>query len=97
MIKYYFEWDETKNRLNQKKHGVSFEEAKTVFFDGRALEFYDDAHSEWENRYLMLGLSSRLRMLLVCYCLRGRGNVIRIISARKPTKNERKLYLEEMP
>jgi len=96
MIHYQFEWDERKNRFNKKKHGISFEEAKSVFFDERALEFYDDEHSEWENRYLLLGLSCRLRMLLVCFCLRAEGSVIRIISARRPTKKEKHLYLEEI-
>jgi uncharacterized protein len=97
MVYFTFEWDERKNRINKRKHGVSFEEAKTVFFDERAFEFYDDEHSEWENRYLILGSSCKLRLLLVCYCLRAGGSVIRIISARKPTKKERKLYLEEIP
>ena len=83
-----FEWDERKNRENQRKHAVSFEEAQTVFFDENAVEFYDDEHSEWEDRFLLLGLSFRLRMLLVCHCLRESGSVIRIVSARKATKND---------
>jgi len=87
-----FEWDERKNRENQERHHISFEEAKTVFFDEDAVEFYDTEHSNWEDRFLMLGLSARLRILLVCYCLRMSGSVIRIISARRATKNERKFY-----
>ena len=92
-----FEWDETKNRENQRKHGVSFAEAQTVFFDETAVEFYDDEHSEWEDRFLLLGLSTKLRVLLVCHCLREGGSVVRIISARKATKNERGLYPEGAP
>lgn len=92
-----FEWDEEKNRENQRKHGVSFAEAQTVFFDENAVEFYDDKHSEWENRFLLLGISTKLRVLLVCHCLRESGSIIRIISARKATKNERGLYPKGAP
>jgi hypothetical protein len=94
MTELRFEWDEQKARENQRKHKVTFEEAQTVFFDDRAVEFYDDEHSEWEDRFLMLGLSAKLRMLIVCYCLRQEETVIRIISARKATKNESKFYPE---
>ena len=87
-----FQWDEETNRENQRKHGVSFEEARTVFYDEDAIEFYDDEHSEWEDRFLLLGVSSRLRVLMVCHCLREGGDVIRIISARKATAAERKHY-----
>jgi uncharacterized DUF497 family protein len=87
-----FEWDARKNRENQRKHGVSFEEARTVFFDPEAVEFYDEEHAEWEDRLLLLGLSAKLHVLLVCYCLRENGNVVRIISARRPTKNELREY-----
>jgi uncharacterized protein len=87
-----FEWDDGKDQENQRKHGVSFEEAKTVFFDDNAVEFYDEEHSEWEDRFLMLGRSTRLRVLLVCHCVRSGGSLIRIISARRATTNERKLY-----
>ena len=92
MMTLRFEWDESKNRENQRKHGVSFGEAQTVFSDEHAVEFYDDEHSEWEDRFLLLGISARLRVLLVCHCLRDKGSAIRIISARKATKNERGLY-----
>ena len=87
-----FEWDSDKVIQNLEKHGISFEEAVSVFYDERAVEFYDDEHSEWENRFLMLGLSARFRLLLVCYCSREDESVIRIISARKATKNEAKHY-----
>jgi len=94
MVSLRFEWDEAKSQENQRKHGVSFAEAQTVFFDENAVEFYDDKHSEWENRFLLLGLSTKLRVLLVCHCLRERGMVVRIISARKATKKERGIYPE---
>ena len=87
-----FEWDEGKNRENQRKHGVAFEEARSVFFDPQAVEFYDDKHAESEDRFLLLGVSAKLRILMVCHCLREAGNVIRIISARKATKTERYEY-----
>lgn len=87
-----FEWDPAKAEHNRRKHGVSFEEAQTVFYDESAVEFYDDEHSEWEDRFLLLGLSSRLRLLLVCHCYREREAVIRIISARKATQSEARHY-----
>ena len=88
-----FEWNTAKAESNIKKHGVSFEEAKSVFYDEFALQFYDSDNSEiGEDRFLMLGLSSESRILIVCHCERDSGNVIRIISARKATKNERKFY-----
>ena len=87
-----FEWDSNKANQNLEKHGISFEEAISVFYDERAVEFYDDEHSEWENRFLMLGLSARFRLLLVCHCIKEDEQVIRIISARKATKNEAKYY-----
>ncbi len=92
MSKLEFEWDERKDRENRRKHGISFEEAKTVFFDENAVEFHDDEHSQGEDRFLMLGLSGKLRVLLVCHCLRERETVIRIISARKATKKEQEFY-----
>ena len=90
MIK--FEWDPRKDSANQRKHGVSFEEAQSVFFDENAVQFYDEHHSEQEDRFIMLGLSIRSRNLVVCHCERESGNVIRIISARKATRSERKYY-----
>ncbi|MDY6953907.1 MAG: BrnT family toxin [Thermodesulfobacteriota bacterium] len=90
-----FSWDDRKNRSNQKKHKVSFEEAQTVFFDEQAIEYSDPDHSADEDRYLMLGLSYRLRTLVVSYSLRGDGSEIRIISARKATRKEQKAYFGE--
>lgn len=87
-----FEWDTRKNLENQRKHGVSFNEARSVFFDQQAVEFYDDEHGELEDRFLLLGVSAKLRILMVCHCLRQRGDTIRIISARKATRNEQHEY-----
>jgi len=87
-----FEWDPGKDRSNRKKHRVSFEEAKTVFFDEGALIAADPDHSAEEDRFLIIGFSIRLRVLLVCYCEREEGDVIRIFSARKATRKERKQY-----
>lgn len=88
-----FEWDLKKATSNIKKHDVSFEEAKSVFYDEFAIQFYDpDDSSLKEDRFLLLGLSSESRMLLVCHCEREMGNIIRIISARKATSNERRYY-----
>ena len=90
----YFQWHETKNRANQRKHGVSFEEAQTVFLDERAIRAFDPDHSEHEDRFLMLGLSVRLRMLVVCHCFRAGATVVRIISARKANAREENSYWE---
>lgn len=90
MIK--FEWDTAKASLNRKKHGVSFEEAQSVFYDEFAVQFFDEDNSTSENRFLMLGFSDAARLLIVCHCERAEGNTIRIISARKATKNERNYY-----
>jgi uncharacterized DUF497 family protein len=88
-----FEWDETKSRTNLKKHGISFEEAQSVFFDENALEFADPDHSDEEDRFLLLGRSFRLRVLVVCHCMRQSESVIRIVSARKATIKERQVYI----
>ena len=87
-----FEWDTKKAAANLKKHGISFEEARSVFYDEFAVQFYDDDHSDNEDRFLMLGLSCESNILLVCHCERDDGHTIRIVSARKATQNERKLY-----
>ena len=87
-----FEWDERKALANEKKHGVSFDEARSVFFDERARLIDDPEHSEDEERFILMGLSSSLRLLLVCHCYRSKANVIRIISARKATARELKSY-----
>ena len=87
-----FEWDERKAAANAKKHGVSFDEAKSVFADERAKLIDDPDHSEDEERFVLLGFSSTLRVLVVCHCHRGEGDVIRISSARKATTTESKSY-----
>lgn len=90
MIK--FEWDVAKSESNSKKHGVSFEEAQSVFYDEFAVQFFDEQNSNVEDRFLMLGFSDEARILIVCHCERNQGNNIRIISARKATKIESKYY-----
>lgn len=92
MVDISFEWDESKNSQNRKKHGVSFEEGQTVFFDENALLLRDPDHSDEEDRFILLGLSSSLRILVVCHCYRKNDEVIRIISARKATRSEQKQY-----
>jgi uncharacterized DUF497 family protein len=87
-----FEWDHEKNVRNERKHGVSFEEAQTVFFDEHALLIPDPDHSAHEERFILLGLSAVLRMLVVCHCYRSAGDVIRLISARKANQAERNAY-----
>lgn len=87
-----FEWDENKARANLKKHGVSFEEAQTVFYDENALLIDDPDHSEDEERFIILGLSASTKLLVVCHCYRASETVIRIISARKATRKETKYY-----
>ena len=87
-----FEWDESKNQINIRKHGVSFEEARTVFYDDNAIFFDDPDHSYEEERFLILGVSAASRICIVSHCYRGNDEVIRIISARKATKNEIRVY-----
>ena len=87
-----FEWDEAKNRENKRKHGLSFEEAQTVFLDENAVRFFDPDHSSNEDRFLLLGLSHRLRAVVVCHCFRAGDAIIRIISARKANRKEEKDY-----
>ena len=87
-----FEWDAAKSLSNERKHRVSFEEASTVFTDEHALLLDDDEHSADEDRFVLLGLSSSLRTLVVCHCYRRQPDVIRIISARKATRRERSIY-----
>jgi hypothetical protein len=88
MAEIRFEWDERKNRENKRKHGVSFEEAQTVFLDENAMRYFDPDHSGDEDRFLILGMSFALRVLVVCHCYRADDFVIRIISARKANKRE---------
>lgn len=89
-----FEWDDAKATANRRKHGVSFEEARTAFFDEDALLITDEEHSAREDRFVLLGMSGLLRTLVVCHCYREGDEVIRIISARKATKAERRQYEE---
>lgn len=87
-----FEWDEAKNQANHRKHGVWFQEAKTAFFDEDAIVYDDPDHSDDEGRYLLLGLSGALNVLVVVHCLRSEGETIRIVSARRATRPERQAY-----
>ena len=90
----HFEWDPKKDLSNQKKHGISFAEASTVFEDVNALVISDPEHSEDEERFVILGFSLQANLLVVCHCYRASESVIRIISARKATKNEFRQYNE---
>ena len=87
-----FEWDDNKNRLNQQKHRISFEEAQTVFYDEYGLLIADPDHSEEEDRFILLGFSQAANLLVVCHCYRRSESVIRIISARRATANEERSY-----
>ncbi len=89
-----FTWNEQKNEANQKKHGIAFEEARTVFYDADARLIRDDEHSEDEERFVILGFSDKFRLLLVVHCYREEEDAIRIISARKASGYERKQYEE---
>ena len=91
-----YEWDEVKNYRNRTKHGVWFEEAETVFDDPLGRVFLDPEHSDKEDRYLILGMSSAGRLLVVVHCYRKADSVIRIISARKATRKEIKFYEERI-
>lgn len=90
-----FEWDDAKDRANRKKHGISFTEAQTAFFDENALRYLDPDESPSEDRFILLGMSSKLRVPVICHCFRDRESVIRIISARRADKREAKSYWRE--
>lgn len=90
-----FEWDEAKNKINQAKHGISFEEAQSVFEDAYAILFDDPDHSEEEERFLIIGMSGAKGICIVSYCYRGADERIRIISARAATQKERNVYIEQ--
>lgn len=92
-----FEWDTAKSTSNKKKHGISFEEAQTVFNDPNARLISDPDHSDEEDRFVLLGLSEQLRILVVCHCYRESDTQIRIISARRAKRNEIKSYEEQLP
>lgn len=92
-----FEWDSAKAAANVRKLGIAFEEAQSVFHDEFAIQFFDEDHSASEERFLLLGMSTGARLLLVCRCEREAGNIIRIISARKATPRESAFYGSEKP
>jgi uncharacterized DUF497 family protein len=87
-----FEWDEGKSLANQRKHGISFEEARTGFMDENARVLVDPEHSGEEERFVLLGMSTSLRILVVCHCYREKEQVIRLISARKADRDEQRQY-----
>lgn len=87
-----FQWDAKKNTANLDKHGVSFEEARMAFHDEHAIVFFDPDHSGHEGRFLLLGMSFKLRVLVVCHCFRESETVVRIVSARKADKAEERDY-----
>ena len=87
-----FELDSAKAAANFRKHGVSFEEARSIFYDEFAVQFFDEEHSADEERFLLLGMSTGARLLLVCHCEREAGHIVRIVSARKATKRESAFY-----
>ena len=92
MINLKFEWDEQKNKINKEKYKISVEEAKMVFYDESAIVIDDPDHSQEEDRFIILGLSTKANLLVVCHCYRASDTVIRIISARKATKTETRQY-----
>ncbi len=92
MTEIIFEWDNKKDKINIKKHGVSFDEARTVFYDENAIQYFDPDHSDEEDRFILLGISYKLKILIVCHCFRENDSVIRIISARKADKEEESEY-----
>lgn len=87
-----FVWDTKKEKANLKKHGISFEEARTTFYDENAIQFFDPDHSDDEDRFILLGTSYKINTLVVCHCFRDDEKVIRIISARKADKDEIEVY-----
>ena len=91
-----YDWNPSKNKSNFLKHGVDFEEAETVFKDENAIVIYDEANSDEEDRFNIVGMSIRIRELLVCHCYRNGDEITRIISARRATKNEIELYRKGM-
>lgn len=87
-----FEWNGTKNKSNFKKHGIWFEEAQTIWADANSIEFFDPEHSDAEDRFIRIGLSTSNNILLVVFCERDKGQVVRIISARRATNREQEQY-----
>lgn len=97
MVELRFEWDAKKNRANSKKHDVTFEEARTAFYDENAVQFFDPDNAQDEDRFLLLGMSFKFRVLVVCHCFRKNDTIIRIISARKADKAEEQEYWRRQP
>ena len=97
MARIHFAWDDRKATANRKKHGISFEEAQTVFHDEKARLIHAPEQSRDETRFVLLGMSVAFRVLLVCHCYLEDDSTIRIISARKATKNERTYYESQLP
>jgi len=92
MTELRFAWDDRKNKANRKKHGVDFEEAQTAFYDENAVQFLDPDHSKDEDRFILLGMSFKLRVVVVCHCFRESETVVRLISARKADNAEERDY-----
>ena len=92
MAEIIFEWDNNKEKSNKRKHGISFDEARTAFYDENAIQYFDPDHSDEEDRFILLGISFKLKVLVVCHCFRENDSVIRIISARKADKDEEYEY-----
>ena len=95
MNELVFEWDQRKEKSNIKNHHLSFEDARTAFYDENAIQFYDPDHSDEEERFILLGLSFKSQVLVVCHCFRESETVIRIISARKADRDEELAYWME--
>jgi len=89
MIEIQFEWDNRKEKVNVKKYGISFDEERTVFYDENAIQFFDPDHSDDEGRFILLGVSFKLKVLVVCHCFRESDTVIRIISTKKADGDEK--------
>jgi len=88
----FFDWDDTKEAINKKKHGVTFDEAITAFSDVHAQIYDDEEHSDEEQRFILVGESEKTRLLMVCHCYRDNDTVTRIFSARNATRHERLKY-----
>jgi uncharacterized DUF497 family protein len=92
MAELIFKWDNKKDKTNKRKHGISFEEARSAFYDENAIQYFDPDHSDEEDRFILLGISYKLKVLVVCHCFRVSDSIIRIISARKADKEEEYEY-----
>ncbi len=95
MNRLKFEWDSKKDKSNTTKHGITFAEAQSVFYDEHAIQFFDPEHSENEDRFILLGSSFKSNTLIVCHCFREEETIVRIISARKADKDEQQVYWSE--